>query len=129
MKVIDHLNILRSVANYYTPRGDKAKEDLIKAAQSLLPHKAPYEQGMSVVISNLQSLEIHIPYKLPEGWLYFHARVHCVGLLGHYYEFKIVMTWADIEHYNNTPFEAMDLEHLWVDVTRDLTTALLKEIK
>lgn len=128
MKVITLLNTLRHEANFYTIRGNKAKELLAKMTKKYLPCKAPYEQGCEVLLNTKSQLVIKVPYKLPEGWVYMEVYVdEETRLAYHYHTFKITVSWTN-ERLHTTPFDIDDLSYLWIDVIRDMTVALLKEV-
>jgi hypothetical protein len=128
MKVITLLNTLRIDADFYNAKGNAAKELLVKMTKKYLPCKAPYEQGCEVLLGTRSQLVIKVPYKLPEGWVYMEVYVDDeVRLAYNYHTFKITASWTN-ERLHTTPFEIDDLTHLWIDVIRDMTAALLKEV-
>ena len=131
MKVITLLNTLRHEANYYTARGNNAKTLLVKMTKKYLPHKLPYGQGCEVIVGIKGQLVIRVPYKLPEGWLYMEVLVNTEILVDKHYMHKISVQWANSQgscEFNNTPFDPRDLAHIWVDVVRDMTAALYKDV-
>lgn len=131
MKVITLLNTLRHEADYYTTRGDNAKTLLVKMTKKYLPRKLPYAQGCGVVVGTGGQLVINVPYKLPEGWLYMVALINTEVVLDNHYVYKISVQWANSQgscEFNNTPFDPRDLAHIWVDVVRDMTAALYKDV-